>query len=214
MKFSMFCKLLTIAALLTITAGMASAGNVDVFCGGFSIAGTGVAGYFVTPISNPVTTGTVSCPAFTAAMLPAGDTFVNEQIVLQADYTGGNTGTNTTATTFSAGTLAIPTDILTVTGTVTSGSYSDNFGANYPYDGTMGGASFWYDGTYKQTVLPTTSGTVAYSASITVGNVQAVSGNVWEVINYTSSAPEPATMALLGSALVGLGLIGRKRFSR
>ena len=29
-----------------------------------------------------------------------------------------------------------------------------------------------------------------------------------------SSTPEPATMALLGSALIGLGLIGRKRFVR
>jgi hypothetical protein len=31
---------------------------------------------------------------------------------------------------------------------------------------------------------------------------------------FSADAPEPATMALFGSALVGLGLLGRKRFSR
>ena len=29
-----------------------------------------------------------------------------------------------------------------------------------------------------------------------------------------SKVPEPVTMALLGSALIGLGLFGRKRFTR
>jgi hypothetical protein len=42
-------------------------------------------------------------------------------------------------------------------------------------------------------------------------------GTVTVIYNYTSggpSTPEPATMALLGSALIGLGVFGRKRLSR
>ena len=43
------------------------------------------------------------------------------------------------------------------------------------------------------------------------------SATMSETVTYTyadAGVPEPATMAMFGSALVGLGLLGRKRFSR
>ena len=70
-------------------------------------------------------------------------------------------------------------------------------------------------------------GTVAFNLAANGASTAGGSGNLVTqfadtarstvTITYTysaSGAPEPATMAMLGSALIGLGVLGRKRFAR
>ena len=72
------------------------------------------------------------------------------------------------------------------------------------------------------------TGTVADSYGVTFGSLSPIGLNAQGFLNNNSFsstgnfnidpapsfAPEPATMGLLGSALVGLGMIGRKRLVR
>jgi hypothetical protein len=203
-----------VALALMMSIGASAAQLAPIYCGGFSFAGTGPGGVINT--SNPVTSGTITCAPFTAGLLPAGDNFVSEQLLLQADYSSG-TGNNSDATTYSAGTLAMVTDTITAAGpSGPATSWADSFGAGDQNPTPPGfGSSYFLDDSYTQTTLPTAGGTIAYSVNLAAGStIQSVSGNVYELINYTTTAPEPATLGLVGSALLGLGLLARKRVSR
>jgi hypothetical protein len=203
-----------VAVAVTMTLSVSAAQLAPIYCGGFSFAGSGPGGVINT--SNPVNSGTITCATFTAGMLPAGDNFVSEQILLQANYSSG-VGNNSDATTYSAGTLAIVTDTVTASGpSGPSTSWSDSFGAGDQNPTPPGfGSSYFLDDSYSQTTLPTVGGTIAYSVNLGAGStIQSVSGNVYELINYTTTAPEPATLGLVGGALLGLGLVARRRVSR
>jgi hypothetical protein len=201
-------RILTTTALAVAVCGLASANSIVVPCGTGAYsqsAGSGFESGAVT--ENPTF---LTCAGFAA--LPVGDTFIDGQIILQTDFTGGfGTTTNTVVTNFTG----IISDVLTATsapGTGGSESYtSNNQGApNYPSIGN----NFFEELATSITASNYTStwGTETPSVNITTGTVQGTSGQVFEVLDYsvTSGTPEPATMALFGGALMGLGLIGKR----
>jgi hypothetical protein len=75
-------------------------------------------------------------------------------------------------------------------GNVTSESLSIGFGANNPWSISGGGSTGFITSN-------TASGVVTFTSN-----------------PLPNALPEPATMVMMGSALIGLGLLGRKRFSR
>ena len=127
--------------------------------------------------------------------------------------------TNTVAITCgtpSAGSFSSPAvDPCVVSGpgsssTNTWGVYSGNFNAPGTTSETSG-----LTGNVLQTFSLGTL-TVAVSSAVTSGAVQTSTGDVIVEYDYTvnSATPEPATLGLVGSALLGLGLLARKRAAR
>jgi hypothetical protein len=58
------------------------------------------------------------------------------------------------------------------------------------------------------------AGVTAAPENIFQLNVGGDSASMYIQYNYGTGVPEPATMSLIGGALLGLGMFGFKRFSR
>jgi hypothetical protein len=95
-----------------------------------------------------------------------------------------------------------------------------SFGSCYTVAGSIIATCPSILGTYAENVL---SGgtfnqvTVNVAATAPVGGLDSAgsaSARLYVQYDYSSNAPEPATLSLMGGALLGLGLLGKKLFRR
>jgi PEP-CTERM motif len=193
--------LLLSAMALAMTVG-ASATTLLVNCGNYSASSLNGVG-----VSGTLAGGSISCGSFS---ITGGNTISAEQLVFQSDYTSGNIATNTTTTTWGSP-VSISNNI--VSGSVTSSTYSAGAlaactsgncdvinSSSYFVTGNLGTGAF-------------NSGfSVTYSDVLTAGQVSTVSGNLYELITYSSqqSTPEPTSFILMGAGLGVVGLLRRR----
>ena len=172
--------------LATCSGGSGPAANQDTFAGG---VGSG---------------STISCQSWNS-IAPVGATFVNAQLVYNADMVVNST-------------IPISADSVMLTFTAGNGFSPDPATINITNPAGQ---------TNPKTCIPpgcsvtATSGTVNLAAVVNVqiastvnsaASVQSSNGAIGIVYNYTPAmtTPEPATMAMLGFGLLGLGIAGRK----
>ncbi len=168
-------------------------GPISETCGNFLTAGGGTIG------SNP-----------------GQDTITGIEVWFVSDYQGGFTPSNTVNVTFGTPSLfswSVPgVDPCVVTG---AGSSTGNTCNSYSGTITAPGTTNTHDLDTGAT-LQTDAGTpftLAVSSAVSAGSVQTSIGDLIVEYDYTvnsSGAPEPATLALVGGALLGLGLLRKK----
>ena len=214
--------------ILTTLMGMAlalacNASASTIFCGNFSYSN---APYLATPFTQ---TGSISCPGL--GDIGSLATF-SASVLLTTDFTGGDPGpdfpvtaqTNSVETQYSSSVFVFPVnttyDTLTTSGSPDSSNHNDTDGLTPSGVYFLGATNL----TALEAEVSGTAFTVDYStaeggatapgaASPTVGQTQGLSGQVYVVYNYTV-APEPVSMLLLGSGLIAISLIGRRKFGR
>jgi len=214
------------AALAATTLAMAisaSATTVQFSCnvtssGDLTAVNTGTAGVNGSlsntgaSIANGITSpGTIN--AFTCGSLDvgAGNIITSESLFYTGDYTGGTFGT--TSGTSVVETLtnngSTPFGTISQTLTISGGNSSNSDTPTTPIN--LG------------TITPGTEASTAFSLAIASTNptgpsAPVASSSAQVVISYTYSSttgtPEPVSMLLFGSGLLGLSLIGRKKFAR
>jgi hypothetical protein len=225
--------------LFASLAGTASAGTIlDVFTQGdlFSFTDTGSSETAV------VTSGVVTFEFQIATALGPAFTPVTGLLNFDASTTAEATGPDGNGNYDEGGWSSVTAGTITDTQAGAYQNvviFSFTFGPS----GALSVAAAGTGGTFFDSTPPLSPPEVSFSSPIlNFGNVTSQSfsiglggDNNWAVasgppgylVNNTASAvltfvsnpeptplPEPATMVMLGSALIGLGLIGRKRFSR
>jgi opacity protein-like surface antigen len=146
--------------------------------------------------ANGVGSGSVTCPSIAP---DSGFNLTSVVLTLAADYLNGAfTGTNDVRVTFT------PTGPGGVTWTPSS-QFVDVVGGFS--SGAQGLITLVASGFNNSSFSGGESVTV--SSSIISGSVFKSTGNVFLTYTETSQTPEPASMGLLGSALLSLGLLRR-----
>jgi hypothetical protein len=196
----------TLAFAACMLVGNASAATFFVtgLCGSFSNSSpTAITGQFICP--------TAASLGVTGSLLPV----TNETLVYASDYSNGITPSVVAVTnwTFSGATLAFGADTTTASGAANSTSIvsADGLTLNAFQAGPPTILAGFYDVASAFGTI-----TVNFTNSTTTGQAVATTGYAQILYSYsvTSGTPEPVSMLLFGSGLLGVALIGRKKFAR
>jgi hypothetical protein len=189
------------------------ASQVEVNC---TISGGGLSATFANAAGGP----TLFTCGGTSALDVAGNSFISATLYVQSDFQNCGTILNTCTNediklTFSplAGFNATPAQYEDVTGGNSSAGYAIDGGTPTSTQGYLALTSTPVANTFANF----DSGfTVNVSSSQITGNLvpNSSSAQVEVLYNYASGVPEPVSMILLGSGLLAVSLIGRKKFLR
>jgi len=159
-----------------------------------------------TQIPNGVGSASLTC-----AGIDAGPGFIigNLQLLLASDYINGPIGT-TSGTSVQV--IYTPSANFGAHTEVVSGGFSSS-GSTTDGNPNVGGGPFLAETIFvnAQTLSSFTIGEVS---SVTAGgpvNASTVNAFLVYTATATGSVPEPATLGLMGSALVGLGFLARRK---
>jgi hypothetical protein len=180
---------------------------------------------FHNPLPNGTVTGSFTCPSASTIPSLAGQNIISEFLVYEGDYSSGRAAqvtevTNFTFSGFTGATLSFNSDTVTTTGTSSSNSVVCPAGGTFhQLDFTDFLPATVQAGCYNN-VSGTlgTSGTVNFTNQFTAGSAADGTGYVQIVYDYnvttSSSTPEPVSMVLFGVGLLGVSIVGRKKFAR
>ena len=160
---------------------------------------------FPIQFSGSVGSGTVSCPGFAGA--PAGEFLSGASLSLVADYTFGTAASNDIKLTFTIGapvgvTWASSSVAIDVLGGFNSSSTSPAIPRTVNATGGITAGNF------------ASAFNVGIASSVVSGGAGTSSAGATIIYTTSSLTPEPGSIALLGSGLAGLAVLGRKRLVR
>ena len=158
---------------------------------------------FPIQFANGSGSGSISCPGFSAA----GGILSGASLSLFADYTFGSAGANDIKVTFTVGapasvTWASSSLAIDVTGGFNSSGSTPAVPATDAATAGATNANF------------ASAFNIGVSSQVISGSAGTSSGGAQITYTYGFATPEPGSIALLGSGLIGLAIVGRKRFSR
>lgn len=218
--------LLLMAMACVLLAGSAHAATIIQTC---TIAVTGVPytqncvmNQFNQPAAGTLTAVTLTLTNVGGNVLPeqtnisgSALAFTNSVATIGLSLTGPNTISVSQVSNSCSGTVAALSTNTSCTPTTFTGLSAA------PVSGTL--ASYIGSGTITPTfaasgqlLSASGSGGTGSAGNLFFGGTGAIGGTFTLTYTYnppTTGTPEPATLAMLGSALIGVGLIGRKRFS-